>query len=85
MDQAVRDLAGHTWTNNALTIAKCLARCQSNSFTYAGVEFGKNCHCDNSYGTYGVQSDALCTTPCAGDSSTTCGGYWFNEIYSVGE
>lgn len=42
-------------------------------YLYAGMEFGTQCFCGNSFDNGGVLTSG-CATPCAGDSTEVCGG-----------
>ncbi|KAG9027629.1 hypothetical protein FRB95_007563 [Tulasnella sp. JGI-2019a] len=67
----------------AMTPASCVATCDGKGYTFAGLEAGNMCYC----GTYlqaptqpELPSD--CSTPCAGNSTLTCGGTSRMEIWS---
>jgi WSC domain len=53
-----------------MTVQACVAACQLDGWNDAGLEFGRECYCDN--GTYPIgQSTPLmdCDMPCDGDAS----------------
>jgi len=85
VDTSDRDLNGYNTTDGSMTPGQCLSICQSQNYTYYGVQYGSYCFCGDSYGKYGSVSYDECNMPCAGDSSTDCGGTWRNSIYSVAE
>ncbi|EJD45493.1 WSC-domain-containing protein [Auricularia subglabra TFB-10046 SS5] len=65
------------------TPAICVAHCERAGYTYAGVRQGKECHCatsTNSTSLSPVNHD-LCSTPCSGDASQTCGGTSHIALY----
>ena len=64
---------------NVLTVSMCQAICGC-SYKYAGIQYGKECRCGNSYGSYGPSTN--CTMTCS-DGETGCGGYYANSVYSV--
>jgi len=68
----------------SMTVENCLTTCKSKGYTYAGLEFGKQCFCDNEIG-YGrtPQSFASCSVPCTGNSSEVCGGSDYLSLYKV--
>ena len=53
-------------------------------YTYFALEYGKECHCGNSYGKYGKASDPSkdCNIPCQNDPTVICGGDFFENVYS---
>ncbi len=71
--------------DNAMNRGKCVNHCKSKGFSYAAVQYGKACFCDNDYTKHPKISDASCNMPCpAGAAGETCGGTWANEIYETG-
>ena len=48
--------------------------------------YSNECHCGNSYGTFGTAAayGRSCTTPCAGSSNEICGAPSTNKIFSTG-
>lgn len=70
-----------------LTIPKCLNYCSDLGFTLAGVENEAECYCANSLSTSSGQgkqvSEGDCSTNCAGDNGTKCGGFWRLSLYST--
>jgi hypothetical protein len=75
----------------AMTIEKCLTDCYM--YTYAGVEYGRECWCGNTLNLVGDTgavpganvSDSQCSFTCPGNSSEFCGAggtmslYWFDS------
>jgi len=80
-DESNRDLNGATWNNSQLTTESCLKFCTDVGFSYAGTQFGTQCFCGNTYGSYGQSND--CQTPCAGSANQLCGGILANSVYHV--
>ncbi|KAG8793431.1 hypothetical protein FRC17_008451, partial [Serendipita sp. 399] len=60
---------------DSMTVQKCIDGCAAAGFSSAGVEFGKECFCDNVTYPPG-QSEQMneCNKPCTGDGSRICGG-----------
>ena len=54
------------------------------NYKYFALEYGKECRCGDTYGKYGKSTDAAkdCSMPCDNDSGVTCGGYYFENVYS---
>ncbi|KAH9485989.1 WSC domain-containing protein [Psilocybe cubensis] len=58
-----------------MTIESCLAFCVPAGYKYAGVEFSRECYCDNNIESPGAPIDAsACSMPCTGNSGEICGG-----------
>ena len=71
--RVLKDVWTQTWTHN--TPANCMQLCSLYDYAYAGVEFGKECHC----GTGLVDSITAaprseCNFACSGDANLMCGG-----------
>jgi hypothetical protein len=43
-----------TLNDQLLTQELCLSTCQTDGYTYAGLQWGQECFCDNGYGTLGL-------------------------------
>ncbi|XP_020605209.1 uncharacterized protein LOC110044027 isoform X4 [Orbicella faveolata] len=71
----------HEFTAPTMTPVKCVRRCQSKGFKYAGVEWANECYCGNHYDRYGNSSS--CNLPCIGDSKKICGGPWALSVYNT--
>ena len=71
-----RALTGASFTDDAMTVPKCLNYCQGKGFQYGGVEFGKECYCgrDLVSGASLSSPSNQCNMLCAGDNLSTCGG-----------
>jgi WSC domain len=80
-DESTRDLPDMI-ASGTVTVESCVAACKGAGYTYAGVQYGTQCFCGDSYGKYGSSSG--CNMKCSGNSSETCGGTWANDIYSTG-
>ncbi|KAL3608668.1 hypothetical protein FPOAC2_03674 [Fusarium poae] len=72
------------------TVAECVDACSSGNFVYAGVEYGGECYCGNSFTDGSVPAPiADCSMLCNGNSSEYCGGpnrlnvYQLNAAYSA--
>ncbi|WWC62263.1 uncharacterized protein I303_104859 [Kwoniella dejecticola CBS 10117] len=78
-----RALASASFADDSMTISKCLNYCQTQGFQYGGVEYGRECYCGDSLvnGASLSSPSTNCNTPCAGDSSRTCGGGNALQLY----
>ncbi|ETS75434.1 hypothetical protein PFICI_12378 [Pestalotiopsis fici W106-1] len=69
-DNNARVLAANTNANDAMTVEMCAAFC--NSYSYFGVEYGKECYCGDSFsGSPAQEKD--CSYLCPGNSTELCG------------
>ncbi|KAF8890280.1 WSC domain-containing protein [Gymnopilus junonius] len=60
---------------NAMTIESCITFCASGGYLYAGVEYSRECYCDNVIEAPGARiDDGICNMPCVGNTTETCGG-----------
>jgi len=82
-DDRSRDMSGHTFAGNDMTVERCTATCAAKGFAYAGVQYGKHCFCDNDYGSKGRADN--CNMPCSGNKHEICGGSWANNVYTTGK
>jgi hypothetical protein len=68
------------WSN--ATVESCTAAAKSQSFAYAGLQYGGECWAGNAPGATKV-ADSECAMPCTANSSEICGGPWRNSVYST--
>ncbi|KAG8801479.1 hypothetical protein FRC17_006644, partial [Serendipita sp. 399] len=62
-------------SHNDMTVEKCIDGCAAAGYSSAGVEFGRECFCDNvTYPPGQSESMSECNMPCNGDRSEFCGG-----------
>ncbi|KAL2141982.1 hypothetical protein VTI28DRAFT_1764 [Corynascus sepedonium] len=67
-----RALPAASYADDHMTIASCAAFCSS--FKYFGLEYGRECYCDNTISLAATSADVSdCSFPCVGDASATCG------------
>lgn len=60
----------------------CVAYCKQKDYFHAGVEYGSECFCGNSYGRYGKANN--CDMNCAGNPNQKGGGcYWAISTYEL--
>ncbi|KAL8963334.1 MAG: hypothetical protein Q9183_005024, partial [Haloplaca sp. 2 TL-2023] len=67
-----RALTGTAFYNDLMTVEKCAAACSS--FTWFGVEYGRECFCGNTLNAGSAPAVSGCDFKCPGDSTQTCGG-----------
>ncbi|TAQ85766.1 hypothetical protein B7494_g5918 [Chlorociboria aeruginascens] len=72
----------HGYPNKG-TIEDCIAECTTAGYSYAGLEVGDQCYCDNSLtpsNGNGVPS-GLCNQQCIGNNKEICGGVSVLSVY----
>ncbi|KAF2636484.1 WSC-domain-containing protein [Massarina eburnea CBS 473.64] len=69
---------------DAMTVSACIAACKAQGHSYAGVEYGGECWCDDQleHGA-GLIDQALCSSPCRGNFSEYCGGSNALNVYAI--
>ncbi len=80
-DEATRDLTDEAVSGGSMSVETCLSDCSKAGYAYAGVQYGKQCFCGDSYGKYGTATD--CNMTCSGNSTETCGGSYANSVYKI--
>ncbi|PVH72962.1 hypothetical protein DL98DRAFT_608767 [Cadophora sp. DSE1049] len=68
-------------SSTGMTVEKCVAFAISNSWQYAGVEFGGQCFVGNSLHGAATAPQSDCSQACAGNPSETCGNGNRMQIY----
>ena len=64
-----------------MDISTCQKYCFKKNYTYAGVEYGKECYCGNNINPSVSKPSSECNVSCEGDSSQMCGGSCRIQIY----
>ncbi|KAH8808680.1 glycosyl hydrolase catalytic core-domain-containing protein [Xylogone sp. PMI_703] len=70
---------------NAMTVELCEQTCQGQGYTLAGLEYGGECYCGNSFQNGGgpaPDGNAGCNMKCNGNAAETCGGPNRLNVYS---
>lgn len=82
-----RTFTGASKSDAAMTVEMCVAFCKGKGFSLAGLEYGKECYCDNKFATpsNAPQKNVFgaCNMPCAGNSAQTCGGPGALSVYKA--
>jgi len=80
VDQPDRGLTNVETTDDTITPPLCAGFCVG--YRYAGVEYGNQCFCGNTWpSSYSKVADNECNFTCAGDPTQTCGGFWLLNLY----
>ena len=56
-----------------MTVEKCIDYCTSKSFTWAGLQYGKECYCGKNAPPKERMGFSRCGMPCAGNPKQYCG------------
>jgi hypothetical protein len=67
----------------AMTPTSCVSYCESHGYTYAGLQYGKQCFCSKTLETSGGAGGSAtgCSMKCPGDSTKRCGGIYRMEVF----
>lgn len=69
------------------SVDTCAAYCYGKGFTWAGVEFGRQCYCNNAGIINNKQQtangDADCNMPCTGNVTQNCGQSGTIQVYQL--
>jgi len=80
-----RLLKGKGTSSSNMTPEVCTSYCQAQNFKYAGIEYGRECYCANSFTGSSAQpatiDEAKCSMPCSGASTKFCGGSSTLSVY----
>ena len=73
--------------SSAMTVEYCQTYCNGKGYRLSGVEYGQECHCDNSINPTAVGGSSQCTWTCGGtmtkgDSVEICGGLGYINIFN---
>ena len=83
IDKEERDIKGSFARTKSMTTDVCVSECRQQGYKIAATQYGEQCFCGNTYGSFGRASDAECSVKCAGNDSQRCGGGWRNSVYRV--
>lgn len=77
-------LTEYTYNSNSMTTDTCVQACGSLGYKYGGLNYRATCNCGNTLTRTLQQPQPLkCVTPCAGNSSETCGGAGWTAVYDA--
>jgi hypothetical protein len=82
-DATARDLDGRMLNRDNMTPALCFSYCREEGYTFAGLQYGRQCYCGQNFGRYGKAPNEDCALPCAGNPAQRCGGFWRNAVYEL--
>ncbi|KAL7417845.1 hypothetical protein BDY24DRAFT_1414 [Mrakia frigida] len=85
-DGATRVIQEYDFSSSAMTVNLCTSTCKAKYYAYAALEYSTQCRCGNTLITPAgglTTVDVLkCSSNCAGDSTSKCGGFYLMSLYS---
>ena len=63
-----------------MTVERCTGKCKEKGYSYAGVQFYKECWCGNEMPKH-YAPKYECNTPCSGNRNQYCGGNLRLNVY----
>ncbi|KAG8831375.1 hypothetical protein FRC18_006644 [Serendipita sp. 400] len=83
-DPSNRIFRGSSYAGPEVTPLYCSHLCWAHGFLYSGVEFGRECFCDNTLERAGsAVSPTNCNQACEFDSTLACGAPNYLQIYQA--
>ncbi|KAL0946020.1 hypothetical protein HGRIS_012297 [Hohenbuehelia grisea] len=80
-----RTLTGASFQSSCLTVESCLSFCSASGYTFAGVEFSRECYCGFSLPTTAVATSIdECNSACTGNTAQSCGAGNRLNVFSTG-
>lgn len=81
-----RTLHADSYVDDAMTESKCINYCSGKGYAYAGIEYGRECYCDNRILETGVKkADEECNFACPGLTTEPCGAGNRMSIFTNGK
>ena len=65
-----------------LNVNMCISMCRDNNYAYAGLQYHRQCFCDDVIPTVEVPASE-CNATCDGNIQQICGGTWRYSVYST--
>jgi len=78
-----RKLPYLAYNSNSLTGKLCTGMCRGLGYTYAGIQYGKQCYCGSSSPGTLAPAANQCDKTCSGNSHEVCGGTLRNTVYDL--
>lgn len=79
-----RTFPGTRLSTDDMTVEKCVDHCSAGGFSYAGLEYGRECYCGNTLKEANAPKDGImgaCTMKCSGNDKQFCGAGAALSIY----
>ena len=78
-DDSDRDLPNMVASNQ--TPGSCVRLCREKGYLYAGIQYGGQCWCGNTFGKHGVRPETECHQDCDQDKRYVCCAAWRSNVY----
>nr|OQO29178.1 hypothetical protein B0A51_09380 [Rachicladosporium sp. CCFEE 5018] len=82
-----RTFTGASQSSDTMTVATCVKFCKSKGYSLAGLEWSRECYCDNKYRSDDHKPKAgvmgSCDMKCSGDSEEYCGAGGALSVYAA--
>ncbi|KAK6430435.1 hypothetical protein LTR95_013410 [Oleoguttula sp. CCFEE 5521] len=82
-----RTFTGASQSSDTMTVATCVKFCKSKGYSLAGLEWSRECYCDNKYSSDDRKPKAgvmgSCDMKCSGDSEEYCGAGGALSVYAA--
>ncbi|XP_013392802.1 kremen protein 1-like [Lingula anatina] len=82
------------WSDDAMTVEKCISRCSTEGFSFAGLMDGDECYCAKTGLNFTAYGRKRCEDRCEGDATQVCGEdddqvsvydvVWYNMVSNAG-
>ena len=84
-DEGDRQLGGASSHQDDMTPSKCISFCESGGYSFAGVEYARECFCGQNLKVKSVKKDDKeCNMACMGDGNVKCGGTNRLNVFTSG-
>ncbi|KAF3037548.1 hypothetical protein E8E11_001641 [Didymella keratinophila] len=81
-----RTLHSDGYADDSMTESTCISYCNGKGYSFAGIEYGRECYCDNRILDTGLQkADSECSFTCPGSGSGSCGAGNYMSIFTNGK
>lgn len=85
--RALGGSSSYSTTSNSMTVELCTAACYAKGYSYAGVEYSRECYCNNigitNSATSAPGGDSDCSMICNGNQAEYCGGSNRVSVYEL--
>ncbi|XP_078597027.1 uncharacterized protein LOC144873497 isoform X2 [Branchiostoma floridae x Branchiostoma japonicum] len=72
--------------NNQQSTARCVSRCKSKGFAYAGTQYSDECFCGTEQNFLNIgqpRPNSECNKACSGNPREKCGGTWRMSVFKI--
>ncbi|KAK4686420.1 hypothetical protein P7C73_g3711, partial [Tremellales sp. Uapishka_1] len=76
-------LQNNSWSGAGNTVLGCINGCSELGYTYAGLEYGSQCFCGDTFNGGQKLPSSQCSMACSGNSTGVCGGTNTLDLYTM--